>query len=309
VNDARAVALIAIDWGTTSARAYRVDADGEVIASRSADLGIQRVTDGTFARALDTLLGDWCADAVPRLACGMIGSRQGWIEAPYVDCPADLTAFGKALAHSPGGELAVVPGAACRDAAGVPDVMRGEETQLIGGIAPGEPRVLAVLPGTHSKWALVDGGKLVAFATFMTGELFAVLLDHSILGRMADRGKPNALAADAAFNAGLDRGLGEGALAHNLFGARTLALAGELEPDRIRSWLSGMLIGHEIAGARDWASNHGADASRVRVIGSAVMVERYSAALARAGIAAEPGNANAAARGLWRIAATTKLCH
>jgi 2-dehydro-3-deoxygalactonokinase len=309
VNDERATALIAIDWGTTSARAYRVAADGEVIASRSADLGIQRVTDGTFARALDVLLGDWCAEAVPRVACGMIGSRQGWIEAPYVDCPADLMAFGKVLARSPGGELAIVPGAVCRNAAGIPDVMRGEETQLVGAIAPGEPRVLALLPGTHSKWALVERGKLVAFATFMTGELFAVLLDHSILGRMADAGTPNAVAADAAFGSGLDRGLGEGALAHNLFGARTLALAGELEPDRIRSWLSGMLIGHEIAGARDWASNHGTDASRVRVIGSAALVERYSAALARAGIVAEAGDANAAARGLWRIAAQAGLVH
>jgi 2-dehydro-3-deoxygalactonokinase len=302
VNDARAVALIAIDWGTTSARAYRVDADGEVIASRTADLGIQRVTNGTFARALAYCL----ATGAPTLFSlhGMIGSRQGRVGASSTARGPDGLRR-RALA---GWRLAIVR-CRLRDAAGVPDVMRGEETQLVGGIAPGEPRVLAVLPGTHSKWALVDSGKLVAFATFMTGELFAVLLDHSILGRMADRGKPNAVAADAAFNSGFDRGLGEGALAHNLFGARTLALAGELEPDRIRSWLSGMLIGHEIAGARDWASNYGADASRVRVIGSAAMVERYSAALVRAGIAAEPGDANAAARGLWRIAATTKLVH
>jgi 2-dehydro-3-deoxygalactonokinase len=310
VDEARTTVLIAIDWGTTSVRAYRVDATGEVIASRSADLGIQRVTGGAFGDALDALLGDWRTDPAPRIACGMIGSRQGWVEAPYVDCPADLAAFGNRLARTPGGELAIVPGARCRDAAGVPDVMRGEETQLVGVIAPDESRVLAVLPGTHSKWALVEHGVLVAFATFMTGELFAILLDHSILGRLAENRVPNSTPADdAAFTSGLERGLGSGGLAHTIFGARTLALVGELQPTRIRDWLSGALIGHEIAGARKWAADRGADMSRVRVVGTEAMVERYIAALAHAGVVAACGDANAAARGLWLIARRGGLVH
>lgn len=310
MDQVRTTALIAIDWGTTSARAYRVDATGEVIASRSADLGIQRVTGGAFGEALDALLGDWRSDPVPRIACGMIGSRQGWAEAPYVDCPADLAALGKRLARTPGGELAIVAGALCRDAAGVPDVMRGEETQLLGAIAPDESHVLAVLPGTHSKWALVEHGVLVAFATFMTGELFAILLQHSILGRLAVGSVPNAAPVDdAAFTAGLERGLGSGGLAHTIFGARALALVGELEPTRIRDWLSGVLIGHEIEGARKWAGDHAVDMSRVRVVGAEAMAERYVAALAHAGVVATCGDANAAARGLWLIAKRGGLVH
>ncbi len=124
----------------------------------------------------------------PRIACGMIGSRQGWIEAPYVDCPVDLAGAG--AARSRARPAASSPSSRARAAstrAGMPDVMRGEETQIAGAVAADEERVLAVLPGTHSKWALVERGRLVAFATFMTGELYAVLLEHSILGRMADR--------------------------------------------------------------------------------------------------------------------------
>ena len=158
MTESRSTALIAIDWGTTSARAYRLDAAGGVCDTRSAPLGIGSLRDGGFASALDTLLGDWRDDAAPRIACGMIGSRQGWVEAPYVECPADLAQFGRALTATPGGELAIVPGARCVDAAGVPDVMRGEETQLVGAIRGDDARVLAVLPGTHSKWAIVERG-------------------------------------------------------------------------------------------------------------------------------------------------------
>jgi 2-dehydro-3-deoxygalactonokinase len=309
VDAERAAALIAIDWGTTVARAYRLDASGALLATRSADLGIQRVTGGAFAAALGALLGDWEADAVPRIACGMIGSRQGWTEAPYVECPAELAAYAGAMVRTPGGELAIVPGVTCRDATRVPDVMRGEETQLLGAVSPDEPRVLAVLPGTHSKWALVEHGKLVAFATYMTGELYALLLEHSILGRMAAQRTTDEADAGPAFLAGFDRGSGAGALAHILFGARTLALAGELAPHEVRDWISGALIGHEISGARIWASRFGADTERVRVVGAPTMVERYMAGLARAGIAAESGRADAAAQGLWLVAGRAGLVH
>ena len=188
MTDAQSTALLAIDWGTTSARAYRLDAAGAVLARRYAPLGIQSVHDGRFDVALEALLGDWQGDTAPRIACGMIGSRQGWCEAPYVECPADLAGLGGALTRTPGGELAIVPGARCIDPSGVPDVMRGEETQLAGALARDEDHVLAVLPGTHSKWAMVERGELVRFATYMTGELYAVLLEHTLLGRMAEHG-------------------------------------------------------------------------------------------------------------------------
>jgi 2-dehydro-3-deoxygalactonokinase len=297
-------ALIAVDWGTTSARAYRVDRDGVIVDERHAQLGIASVRDGAFDRALATLLGEWASDPLPRLACGMIGSRQGWIEAPYLACPADLAGLARALARTPGGELAIVPGVSCRDDAGIPDVMRGEETQLVGALGEqGEP-TLAVLPGTHSKWARVAHGRIETFATFMTGEVYAVLLAHSILGRMAERAPAT---PGAAFARGVACGLGSGGLLHRLFGARTLALGGELAASEVADWLSGLLIGREIHNAGSWARCGGDDGSRVRVIGDDALAARYVAALAHAGIDAQRAPPGAAARGLFHIARRAHL--
>jgi len=284
-----ATALVAIDWGTTSARAYRLDAAGEVRDAREAPLGIQQVRDG-FAQALTALLGDWALDPAPRLACGMIGSRQGWIEAPYVDCPATPDALTRGIVRVADGALAIVPGLACRDRDGVPDVMRGEETQILGAVA-GDSPALVVLPGTHSKWAIASRGTIETFSTYMTGEVYAVLRDHSILGRMAE-GVTGAFAADA-FARGVRAGLVEngsaGALLHRLFGARTLALRSDLAPQETGDYLSGLLIGSEVAAGRDWARGRGLAAASILLVGSRALCERYSAA-------------DAAARGLWRIA-------
>ena len=300
-----AAALIAIDWGTTAARAYRMDARGDVCGVHSAPLGIARVQDRRFADALAALLGDWQNDPGPRLACGMIGSRQGWREVPYVACPASLDALAGGIATVSGAGLAIVPGLVTRDPLGMPDVMRGEETQLMGAIAPHEPAVLAVLPGTHSKWARVERGRVVDFATFMTGELYALLLAHSILGRMAERiDRP---VIGPAFERGVQRGLRSGGLTHMIFGARTLVLAGELEAPAVDEWLSGVLIGAEIRDATAWAQESAVDATHVRVIGDDALVARYASALALAGVMADHGDPHAAARGLWRIAGQAGL--
>jgi 2-dehydro-3-deoxygalactonokinase len=302
-----ATALIALDWGTSSARAYRVGADGAILEERHTGLGIQQVRDGAFAAALVTVLGDWSDIAAPRLACGMIGSRQGWVEAPYLACPADLDALAGALHWTPERTLAIVPGVICRDAADVPDVMRGEETQILGVRDNWSGRTLAVLPGTHSKWVHIDGGRIAGFTTYMTGELYAVLLGHSILGRMVGVGGDPSAAPGAAFARGVDRGLGRGELAHDIFGARTLSLTGELAAADVGDWLSGLLIGREIRAARVWAMGVGCDGSRASVIGNDALTARYTAALAQAGIAAEPAPAGAAARGLWAIACSAAL--
>jgi 2-dehydro-3-deoxygalactonokinase len=299
-------ALIAIDWGTTSARAYRIDGSGAVLDVKSAPLGIQAVTDRQFDVALDALLEGWREEAVPRIACGMIGSRQGWTEAPYLNCPVDLAGLGRNLARTPGGELAIVPGAQCVDASRIPDVMRGEETQIVGALAPSAQRMLAVLPGTHSKWAIVDDGQLRSFATFMTGELFAVLLAHSILGRMADRTEP-AHATGEAFESGVVKGLAGAGFSHVIFGARTLALMGELAPRDVAEWLSGVLIGQEIQAARAWVQAQRGDIDAVTVIGGEGLGARYMNALAHAGIAAHLGPADAAATGLFRIAQRARI--
>jgi 2-dehydro-3-deoxygalactonokinase len=299
-----ATALIAIDWGTTSARAYCLDAGGEVVATRVVPLGVLQVQDGRFPEALATLLGDWHDVVAPRLACGMIGSRQGWREAPYVECPAPLATLAAGIVRVPGDALAIVPGVRTRDANGIPDVMRGEETQLAGAVDEPEDRVLAVLPGTHCKWALVERGRIVDFATYMTGEMYNVMLQHSILGRLAQPADPK---PGSAFKRGVVRGLGTGGLSHDLFGARTLALMGELVPHDVPDWLSGLLIGREVRNARVWAQRQGCDGARVRLVGADALLARYAAALTEAGIAVELAPADSAARGLWRIAQHVSL--
>jgi 2-dehydro-3-deoxygalactonokinase len=295
-----ATALVAIDWGTSSARAYCLDADGSVVAQRDTPLGVRHVRDGRFDAALAKLIDGMPLGLAPRIACGMVGSRQGWIEAPYVSCPASLVALADHLVQLPFDVLAIVPGVETRDVSGTPDVMRGEETQLLGAVAIDAPSVLAVLPGTHSKWARVEHGRIVDFTTFMTGELYAVLLDHSTLGRLAGH-EPGRFSRDA-FSRGVARGLREGELSHDLFGARTLSLAGQLQSDEVADWLSGLLIGREIRGARAWAIRAGADPSVVHVIGRDTHAERYALALGDAAILSQRITDHAAARGLWRIA-------
>ena len=295
-------ALVAIDWGTTAARAYALDASGKVIATRSAPLGVQSVQDGRFAEALAALLGDWRDDPAPRIACGMIGSRQGWLEAPYVACPAPLSDLASGVVHIPAGRLAVVPGVRTRDIYDVPDVMRGEETQIAGAVGAHEERVLCAMPGTHSKWACVEAGRIVDFLTYMTGEMWSVLLQHSILGRLATAPGTHAGDIGAAFERGVARGLGPGNLAHDAFGARTLVLMGELQGGDVADWLSGVMIGREIRNARTWGQRHGYDGSRVRLVGADALVARYAAAMRQADVAVELADSNAAAHGMWRIA-------
>ncbi len=292
-------AFIAIDWGTTAARAYRLDASGTVLDVRTAQLGIQHVQDGRFRDALDTLLGDWRNEPVPRLACGMVGSQQGWIEAPYVDCPSPLAALADGIAHTPEGALAIVPGIRTRDAHGIPDVMRGEETQIAGVVDEHEQRVLVVLPGTHCKWARVESGRIVDFTTYMTGELYDILIKHSILGRLS---VPGPGGTGPGFARGVERGLKPGALGHDMFGARTLALMGELPREDVADWLSGILIGREVRNARTWAHRHGYDGARVRLVGENALLARYELAFAQADVMVERADTQAAAHGLWRIA-------
>jgi len=298
------IALLAIDWGTSSARAYGIDREGRIRHTRSAPLGVQRVLDGEFSHALDALCGGHVPDGVPIIACGMIGSRQGWVEAPYCECPADFSAVAASLTPVPGTALAIVPGLICRDDDGIADVMRGEETQILGASAQGTPtRQVILLPGTHSKWAIVGPEGIEAFSTFMTGELYAVLVEHSILGRLATTGSD-----DDALARGVRHGLrAGGALSHDLFSARTLALTDQLASSAVGDYLSGVLLGAEIAAARHWLERMRLAATRLTVIGAQPLAQKYRAALAIAGIDADIGAEDAAARGLWRIAQHARL--
>lgn len=304
-------ALIGLDWGTTSLRVYRVGRDGAVLERREAARGILAVPGGDFAGALAEVAGDWL-DAepdAPVLASGMIGSRQGWREVAYADCPAGAEELARGLAEvaGPGGRpVRIVPGLLARDAGGVPDVMRGEETQILGELAAGgAPSGRFVLPGTHSKWAAAEDGRIVSFATYMTGEVFDVLRRHSILGRLMREGAPH---DPDAFRLGLDRArmvepaAGGGRLLHDLFGARTLGLTGDLPEAGLASYLSGLLIGAEIAAAS------GAEVGEpVTVIGSGALTALYLDALAHLGLAATAGAPDSAARGLLLLAGAAGL--
>lgn len=296
--------LIGLDWGTSRLRAYRFDGHGGIVETRSRPWGILHLPDGGFEAALADITAGW--PALPRIACGMVGSRNGWVEVPYVDLPAGpakLCAAVRRLRLADGSFLHIVPG--LRSIAS-PDVMRGEETQILGALAlrPAVPEhSVWVLPGTHSKWALLDGDALTTFRTFMTGELYALLCHHSLLGL----GTSEAVEAPDVFQRGVaaarDSGA-QGALSR-LFGTRALMLAGELTPAVVPEYLSGLLIGEEFRAAL--AGGRFSTSDVVQLIGEPALCRRYRVAAAGFGIEAAPPVDEAAAHGLWRIAARAGL--
>ena len=300
-------ALIAVDWGTTSLRAWRLDARGEILERRRDKLGILQVKDGDFAGALDSAAGDWlrATPSAPVLMAGMIGSRQGWVEAPYAPCPADLTRVAQHLVSVPDQpRVRIVPGLSLRTKKSAPDVMRGEETQIFGLDQDG----IVILPGTHSKWTLVRDDKVEWFATFFTGELYDVLKRHSILGRLMED-DPAAQAVPDGFDFGLGEGLSGAAsgLLNALFTVRTRGLFGEINAKQSPGFLSGLLIGNEIKDARAALEVRGATPASATLVGAENLTALYAHALARAGIKTNIAGEDCAARGLFRIAGAAGL--
>jgi 2-dehydro-3-deoxygalactonokinase len=287
-------ALIGIDWGTTSLRAWKIAGDGTLLDTRRRDLGILRVPGNDFAAAFAESVGDWHGEGLPVLMSGMIGSRQGWVEAPYLPCPADLTQLAGQLCPVPGHNCVwIVPGLSLHDS-GRRDVMRGEETQIAGAIGNGSGVV--ILPGTHSKWVRVEGGAIADFATFMTGELYDVLVKHSILGRLMadDPGDREGGGFAKGLAAAQDSDFGLGG---SLFSARTLGLFGDVPAGALGDYLSGLLIGHEVREAKSRYPT-----LRAAVIGSEKLVERYGKAIRLFGIEPRPLGEDAGVNGLVAIA-------
>jgi 2-dehydro-3-deoxygalactonokinase len=246
-------ALIAVDWGTSNLRAFRLNADGEVIDRRSVASGILSVEPGRFAEVLRNNVGDWLAAGESRiLLSGMVGSRNGWVEAPYLHCPATIAAIADASVPLPfdGLEARLIPGIQGTDSNGIPEVMRGEETEIAGMLAAlaqaGTRSALVCLPGTHSKWVQVEGEAIVSFQTCMTGEVFSALRTSTILGRTMS---PDNEIQEAAFLRGVARSADAGGLLHHLFGVRSLYLMNLLKEEDSASFLSGLLIGHEVRSA------------------------------------------------------------
>jgi 2-dehydro-3-deoxygalactonokinase len=295
--------LIAIDWGSSSFRAYLMSPNGEIVDEVASGDGIGSVAAGAYPVTLKRLIGRWLAahPSLPVVASGMVGSRHGWREAAYVKCPAGPREVAAQLTpvEADGRRVHLAAGLSYVDEAAQPDVMRGEETEIFG-VADAGAR-LVVLPGSHSKWAKVDGDRVVAFKTFVTGELFAALRDHTIAGAFA-RGAP-AKSPGEPFALGVRRGAAAGAcegksgLLGLMFGARSLPLMGALPDDDAGEYLSGLLIGAEIGEAQRLFLGEAP-----RVAGAEALVERYLAAFQALDVPARPAPRRAAARGLFRIA-------
>nr|WP_321526877.1 2-dehydro-3-deoxygalactonokinase [uncultured Cohaesibacter sp.] len=310
--------LIALDWGTSSLRAYLLE-DGKVLDKRQSPFGIQHLPapGGVkgYEAAFESICGDW-RKQYPDVAVvtgGMVGSAQGWSEAPYVRCPADLGDLAKnsgAAILPDGGTLHIVPGVLLDEPDLAPDVIRGEEIQIAGALVDhpdwwDASRIL--LPGTHSKWVTMKGGKLESFSTYMTGEVFAVLREHSILGRLMPEEKATAEDADKAFDLGLNvaRNGEPGDLTHQIFATRTMGLTERLPKAALVNYLSGLLIGNELTSAtrelRDDAS------IPLIMIGEGALCDLYKRALASFGLECTAQFDNTAYIGLWDFAVARNL--
>ncbi len=278
--------LIAIDWGTSRLRAWLVDSGGRVLAERASDKGIGALSGGHEA-AFAEITAEW--PKTPAILAGMIGSRQGWREAAYVPCPAAVIDIADRLLRfrtAAGQDIAIVPGLMAKAPERDGDVIRGEETQLIG-LADSEPDFagLAILPGTHSKWAGIDRGTVTTFQTFISGELFALLAQQSFLRHSVAEGIAD-LAAVPDFTLAVTRMVRERLpFAAALFSVRTRALLADVPPETNLAYLSGLVIGGEIAAAI--AGGLLTAGAPVRIVASASLANAYRTALTVAGVNAE----------------------
>jgi 2-dehydro-3-deoxygalactonokinase len=233
--------FVAVDWGTTNRRAYRVAPDGTCTDEMEDDCGILAVGQGNFEAAVAEIrarMGD-----LPLLMAGMIGSNRGWVEAPYAPCPAGLPELAQRLQWVEPGRLGIVPGVSFSDGDAA-DVMRGEEVQILGAFADGivAPDAVICHPGTHNKWIRLEDGRITAFRTVMTGELFNLLKGHSILSDLL--AEPAGLGP--AFEAGVRAGLDGDVLTAELFSIRARVLLGKAARDDAASFTSGLLIGADL---------------------------------------------------------------
>lgn len=289
---------VIVDWGTSNFRAYRFDADG-LAKERRAEAGILSVADGAFETTLRATIGDWIAPHVEILLSGMITSRNGWVETPYVLAPAALrdlrdNVIERQLAD--GARLKFLPGVAQR--APQPDVMRGEEIQAFGAVKD-DADATVILPGTHSKWVTVESGRIMRFTSMMTGEMYAALTKHTILGRLINA-KPQAFRAEA-FARGVELSLSgaAGGFLNHIFTARSGVLVGAMEQEDVADYLSGVVIGAELRDGLKLAPR----GRETILIGDERLTARYAEAFKIAGVDAVIGDARATVAGFRKLAA------
>lgn len=284
-------AFLACDWGTTNLRAWLIGDDGQVIAGQDFPLGVSKLKPGEAAERFRTEVRPGLgADGVPAILCGMIGSNLGWKAVDYLPCPAAIGDLCRGLV-AVDENVCIVPGLSGPGIAGAPDVMRGEETQVFGWLRLDESRLhgrhLLCHPGTHAKWIVIEDGRIVRFTTAMTGELFAVLRAHSVL-------KHDAPPTDeAAFQEGLEAAGDGGALAARLFTARSRVVAGGKAAESTPSYLSGLLVGAEVAGVRALLDTP--HDGPVALLGEEALCRLYEKALTKQGVTSQTYSGDEAA--------------
>ncbi len=292
------IALIGLDWGSTNLRAFAFDQQGQVIDRRASDAGALKLNGAAaFDSALSALVGDWAqasADA-PLIACGMVGAKSGWREARYVDVGADLKALAGSVIRvdtSLGRALTIIAGMKSQE----PDVMRGEETQLIGsGVGDG----LVVCPGTHCKWVRMANGRVESFATFFTGEMNSLIRDHSSIGALLSAAAPD-VNDQASFELGVAYArAGAASWLHDLFVLRAAVVTGQKSAEAVSTALTGWLLGCEFAAALlMYPSTRG-----IVTVASESLVPWYRAAARAFGVSCETLDAETCTtRGLWKVA-------
>lgn len=300
--------LIGVDWGSSNTRAFLYAPDGGLLEQRQSSIGVAQYRGEEGVRALYGWLQDWLLQhpEAPLLMCGMVGSASGWRECPYVAAPAGTGELAGALLRfwHQGRPVSIVPGVSHGSPNdGFRDVMRGEETQIVGlPLLCAEPPELVLTPGTHNKWIRLEQGRIVALSTYMTGELFALLRQHSLIAPVIADGEWD----EESFLAGLDTALCQPDWLHQLFGVRARGVQHIMPPAVLGQWLSGLLIGYELNAAL--AMPDAAKPLRCGVVASPDLLRRYQRALACFGIDTVAVDGLSAARhGLWQIAQQASL--
>lgn len=296
-------ALIGVDWGSSNARAFLYAPDGQLLEQRHAAIGVARYPGEQGVEAMHDWLEDWLEHepACPLLLCGMVGSKSGWYETPYLPAPAGVDELAGALLRfeHQGRAVAIVPGVShARPGDGFRDVMRGEETQIAGlaDACTGSPEWV-LTPGTHNKWIRLAGERIAALSTFMTGEMFALLRDHSLIAPVVAGGEWDKV----RFLGGVETAVQQPDWLHQLFGVRARGVQNVMPPAALGQWLSGLLIGYELQTAL--AAWQGHKPACCALIASPDLLRRYRTALEYFGIDSAAVDGDAAARhGLWRIA-------
>lgn len=275
--------ILGIDWGTSNRRAYLMDADGKLIRRHADEYGILAVA-GAFEKSLADLLLKLELEQADVLMSGMIGSRNGWREVPYLpvdlpllQLPQTLVEIDTSLANV---RCRIVPGYRYNDVHGTPDVLRGEETQALGALALSASNGWFVLPGTHSKWVRIDGGTITEFVTFMTGELYDLLSHHGTLANLMQE----KASVPTAFEAGMKAAALQSSFTHAAFNCRALVVTGAMPAAHASSYLSGLLIGAELQEIRLRTNDQ--TSLMVQLIGTPALAAHYADALTFFGMTA-----------------------